>query len=464
MNTIWFPDLSEAEGPKYRALAKAIREAVVDGRLPVGEKLPPVREVAWQLQITPGTVARAYSILVDDGVLEAAVGRGTFVAQRLMRSDLPEDSLINIVRNHNHIDFRGCRVPDVGQGKIINRHMIEAAKRAEDTYVDYPTSSSDAAARKAVCHWIGEDHVGRFEADNVVLGLGAQNCTILALQALLRGVRPVIMTEQLAYPGVRRAAQLLRAELVGLRMDGEGIRPDAFEEAIRQQGGQVLLTAAEVHSPTTIRTPYSRKRELAEIARRYAVQIIEDDCHRIAAPQAPAYRAILPEQSWYIGSLTKSVAASLRFGFLVAPSEYSRMARQVSQGNFYGLPQPILDLCETLIMSGEASDIRKRVVASCEDRVQNAVNILGQWDIRWRPDAPFLWLKMPQGWRGSRFALVCGEQGIRVKPADEFALSDAESPNAVRIAVNRPGNDARGKAALHRLNEILQQHALEPEI
>ena len=50
MNTIWFPDLSAADGPKYLALVAAIRSAIVSEQLDVGERLPPVRELGWQLK------------------------------------------------------------------------------------------------------------------------------------------------------------------------------------------------------------------------------------------------------------------------------------------------------------------------------------------------------------------------------------------------------------------------------
>ncbi|WP_380052297.1 PLP-dependent aminotransferase family protein [Falsihalocynthiibacter sp. SS001] len=463
MNTIWFPDLSVAQGPKYKTLTNAIRDAVVTGQLAKGERLPPVRDLAWALKITPGTVARAYRWLVEDGVLQAAVGRGTFVAERSYARANPEDSLINVV-NDSAVDFRSCRVPDLGQGEVINNILARVARNAENKFVDYPTFVTDVAARRAVREWIGPTHAGRFDEDDVVLGVGAQNCCILALQTILRGAHPVIMTEQLAYPGVRRAAQLLRAEIVGVKMDSQGIIPEAFEEAVRQHGGQVLLTSAEVHSPTTINTPFERKRQIAEIARHHNVQIIEDDCHRIATPKSLSYRAIAPELAWYIGSLTKSVAASLRFGYMVPPVDLAPVTRQVAQSNFYGLPQPILDLCEELILSGAASDIRKQVVQSCQSRVHEALNTLGRWDIRWRPDAPFIWLKMPKGWRGSSFAVACKTRGIRVKPADEFALPDGNSPNAVRLAINAGGDTDRRTSALREINNILQHPEQDAEI
>ena len=73
MDTIWTPDISNHDGPKYRAVADALRDGISDGTLLPGEKLPPVRDLAWRLQITPGTVARAYTILTDAGLLEAGV-------------------------------------------------------------------------------------------------------------------------------------------------------------------------------------------------------------------------------------------------------------------------------------------------------------------------------------------------------------------------------------------------------
>ena len=68
MDTIWPPDALNIAKPKYKAVVAMIRDQIATGRLAAGEKLPPVRELAWQLQITPGTVARAYTVLTDSGV------------------------------------------------------------------------------------------------------------------------------------------------------------------------------------------------------------------------------------------------------------------------------------------------------------------------------------------------------------------------------------------------------------
>jgi DNA-binding transcriptional regulator YhcF (GntR family) len=70
MNTIWTPVLPEGEGPKYLALTRALREAIRAGVLPEGAQLPTVRDLAWRISVTPGTVSRAYQIATQEGLLE----------------------------------------------------------------------------------------------------------------------------------------------------------------------------------------------------------------------------------------------------------------------------------------------------------------------------------------------------------------------------------------------------------
>ena len=64
---------------KYQKLAIMLQRQIELGQLDPGQKLSPVRDMAHQMQVTPGTVARAYRVLIDDGYLETGVGQGTYV-------------------------------------------------------------------------------------------------------------------------------------------------------------------------------------------------------------------------------------------------------------------------------------------------------------------------------------------------------------------------------------------------
>ncbi|MCP4818687.1 MAG: PLP-dependent aminotransferase family protein, partial [Shimia sp.] len=347
-DTNWPPSFEGSTDPKYIVLIQSLRGAILTGTLPVGEKLLPVREMAWQLGITPGTVARVYKMAVEEGLLETTVGRGTFVADRRPKPVLAPEPLVSISRSGD-IDLRAVRVPDVGQDRIVREIMARIGAGAGSSYLYCPDHHSDLLARQAVVNWIGSEIAGRITADDVVLTMGAQNAQMIALQGSLHGANPVVLTEAVTFPGVRHAARLLRAEVVGVEMDRDGMRPDRLEDALRKHGGQVLVTSAAAHSPTTIQAPLARRQEIAELARRYNLQIIEDDCYAISETDMPSYRVLAPDRVWYLGSMTKAVSSALRFGYLVPPEGRAQMARHVAQSNFYGVPQPIQDICAELI-------------------------------------------------------------------------------------------------------------------
>ena len=131
MDTIASIPLTKTKGPKYRAVADAIRISVKDGQLEPGAKLPPVRELAYRLAITPGTVARAYSVLTDEGLLLAEVGRGTFVAEP--PSPLQDDVWSRQpqffeAEAGGNVSLFSPRLADVGQ--------VEALRRASRTMAE----------------------------------------------------------------------------------------------------------------------------------------------------------------------------------------------------------------------------------------------------------------------------------------------------------------------------------------
>src|ERR671920_388064 len=82
--TMWTPDLSRHEGPRYTAIVEAIAEDIEHGRLKPGDQMPTHRELATQLGVTTGTITRAYSEAARRGLLVGETGRGTFVKGYLL--------------------------------------------------------------------------------------------------------------------------------------------------------------------------------------------------------------------------------------------------------------------------------------------------------------------------------------------------------------------------------------------
>ena len=464
MNTIWFPDLSAAEGPKYQALSNALRDAILNGQLDAGEKLPPVREVAYQLSVTPGTVARAYSRLVDAGTLEAVVGRGTFVATAVSASDhsMRLGNPIEIDAVAHNSDAQSYRVnmisphlPSVGQARLIRKLLGDIAQDPPSGMMHYPNRVAATPARKAVADWIAGAPIGPVSEKDVVLANGGQSAILLVMQTLLRGRRPTILVEQLAYPGFRRAAELLRAEVVEVAMDEHGIIPEDLEAKARAHEAQILCTSPEVHNPTCGFTPEARREEIVRISRKLNLEILEDDCYRTGSAKAATYRMLAPERGWFVASISKTLTPALRLGFVIAPQGKSARLRRAAEHSFFGVATPLSDLCAKLMIHPKLPELTQRIRDVTNSYVEATVNILGGYDLKWRKDGLFLWLTLPEGWRASAFCQAAEAQGVQIRSAEDYLGRNAPAYHAVRIAINAGVSLDSYEHAIGRLRELL---------
>ena len=460
MDTIWQPTLTDVAGPKYKTVAQTIRDGVARGELVEGAKLPPVRDLAWRLGITPGTVARAYTILTNEGMLTAEVGRGTFVASK--RSFAPlympieADSAIHDEEQQTYqVNLFSPHLPNVGQASLIRQLLSDIAHDSPSGMMHYPSRQNSLPARQAAVSWLKNAPLGGFREGDLTLTNGGQNAILIVMQAVLKGRRPTVLVEELAYPGFRRAAELLRVNVVPIAMDKDGIIPEALAAACDAYEAQILCTSPEVHNPTCGFTPESRRKEIVEIARKHDLQILEDDCYRMGAAEAPTYRMIAPERGWYVSSISKTVTPSLRIGIAVAPEGKGPKLRRAAEHSFFGLATPITDLCARLLVHPQLDLLTTKARMGTNAFVEIAVNILGGYDLHWRKDVPFLWLKLPEGWRAGAFCQAAEAVGVQIRPAEEFACRDARVPHAVRFAINAGVSLESFEAAIGRLRHLL---------
>ena len=438
--TIWTPDLSLYQGPKYLALSRALREAIRSGDLAEGAQLPTVRDLAWRLGVTPGTVSRAYTLATQEGLLAATVGRGTFVAAREPRLGPTQPLFIEREPSFlvGRVDLRAPQLPEVGQADAFRAAMEKISARIGYDWIDYPSQRAEAPLRAAMCDWLADRDLGPFGPEDVALTAGGQNAINLIFLCCLRGERPVVLTEDLAYPGFRHAARLARAEVVGVETDDQGMIPEALEAACRRHGAQVLCLTTEAQNPTTCRMGPERRVRIAEIARHFDLQVIEDDCYTLNESTLPSLRAIAPERVWHVGSLSKTVSAALRFGYVVCPSGMGEAGRLTAQHAFFALPRPVSDIVLEIFTNGRAEEIRRRVSDDIDRRLDLAVGILGRFRPAWQHGLRFMFLPLPQGWRASTFTREAEAEGVLVRSADEYALIHGRAPHAVRLAL--PGN------------------------
>lgn len=467
MDTILQDALTTGTGPIYRRLVDGVSRAIDSGALAPGDKLPPVRELAWKIGVTPGTVARAFTVLGEAGRVHAEVGRGTFVADPkagvhpapgLARETAPAagrpeqvEEIYYDMPREGDVLF-APRLPDVGQIALVREGLIRAAEADTSALLNYPGARVQDELRAAVHSYLAEDMQPGVGPQQIVMTNGGQSSIMVTLQALLYDRPRVVLVEDLTYPGLRRAAELLHAKVVPVPMDGDGVLPEALEELALAEGAKVFFTMPEAHNPTCTVTTAARREAVADVAHRIGLHLIQDDCYRLGPPQGPSYRRLAPDYGWFISSMSKAISPALRVGYTVAPEQMAGRLRRVVDSNFFGLSAPMVDVATHVLAHPDTPALVDAMRARMRTYIEEAVNVLGRFDLGWDMGMPFFWLRLPERWRESRFVQALEGEGIRVRAGEEFGARDGPAVHAVRVSVN-------GQMPLEHFRAVLERIA-----
>lgn len=178
--TNWIPDLAGKSGPFYLQLADAIEEAIGNGGLPTGTKLPPQRNLAFDLKVTIGTIGRAYALAHERGLVTGEVGRGTYVLgeepadNALTASGIAGTKPADVPSGK--IRFDTTAAPDVGQHEVL-------AKINADVHRDFPQDIA-SYSRYFPQHWLEAGQNGFRERTGGRISTTLSSPMVHRLQAL----------------------------------------------------------------------------------------------------------------------------------------------------------------------------------------------------------------------------------------------------------------------------------------
>ncbi|HTU83356.1 MAG TPA: PLP-dependent aminotransferase family protein, partial [Candidatus Acidoferrales bacterium] len=129
-----------------------------------------------------------------------------------------------------------------------------------------------------------------------------------------------IIVESPSYPGALQVFQINGLRAISVPVDDEGMRVDHVEAVLRTRRPRFIYTMPSLHNPTSATMNADRRERLATIARRAGVPIVEDDPYGpLARGDAPPLLALAPDHVVYLSTFSKTIAPSLRVGWLVAP-------------------------------------------------------------------------------------------------------------------------------------------------
>ncbi|MCI4660997.1 MAG: PLP-dependent aminotransferase family protein [Neomegalonema sp.] len=460
--TKWMPQL-EGEGPRYRILADAIAAAIKSGVLSAGEKLPPVRDLAWDLKVTPGTVSRAYQLAENRGLVEGQVGRGTFVIDQ-SGPQVGVSGFINEVEIGNAVDLRLNLAPDIGQDAWLTEALerVIAKKGPLPLTQMHRFGAPDAEQRAVAAQWLARGGIPE-RPEDLILSAGAQQGVMIALLATTGGSDALALSEPIIHPGLKDCARSIGMRLEPVEQDRDGLVPEALEAACKRYRPGALILTLNNQNPTLITTPPERRAQIAAIARAQDIQIVEDDVYGwLQEARPPSMPHFAPERSWYVGSLSKCIAAGLRAGFLLTPPGEGPRAARILQSTTQHTSWLVTALITEVLGSGLADEIRQKLRLATLRRRQVVERMLGPVARRCGAEMVLCdhtciaWLCLPEPWRASDFVAACEARGVLIKSAEAFAVGRAPAPHAVRIGYGVVPEDPELTLGLERIADVLR--------
>jgi GntR family transcriptional regulator / MocR family aminotransferase len=325
----------DGRGPRYAQLIRALKEAILDGRIAAGTRLPASRALANELDLSRNTVLIAYDQLRAEGFIEAHVGSGTWVAALTLspkpkapRLAVPPQSRYarRVRRTHERRLgrlHRGLRY-DLQYGEPLTNPTImkswrrELTRAASDVHIDYPDPRGLPALRDAICGYLARRRGILAQRKDVLIVSGAQQAFSLTARVLVNEGETVVLEEP-GYFGLRQLMQAHGAQTVPVRTDSEGLTCTSLPT----RGVRLICVTPSHQFPSGAVLSARRRLDLLRYAGRRRCWILEDDYDGEfrfdARPLAPLRALDQCDCVIYVGTFSKMLFPSMRLGYMVLP-------------------------------------------------------------------------------------------------------------------------------------------------
>lgn len=438
--------LSADGGPRYLQIADLVGNAVSQGKLKPGDRLPPQRQLADTLGVDLTTVTRAYDEARQRGLLEAHGHRGTYVSRP--QSELTEwvDLSMNIPPPPAHVDMEA----------LLKQGLTQVVTRSDvNLLMSYHLGGGSHTDRLAAAQWLSP-MVRSVDTTRVVVCPGAQ-AALAAVILTMTQPGDTILTEPLVYPGLRTAAQQLGRRVECVPTDDAGMRPDALEQACQEHKARLIYLNPTLLNPTMRTMPEDRRRDIITVAARADAKIIEDDPYWLfASSVAPPLAALAPEHVYYISTLSKCLTPGLRTAFVVLPERAIEDRFLSAMRSFALMAMPLATALVTLwIQDGSAKALLAGVQDEVRARQQLATHIFSGSERSQPNDGIHIWQPLPSHWRARDLVRAARAESLALTASDAFYVGPNEPPNAIRISLGGGRDRNQLSTALKNLSALL---------
>jgi DNA-binding transcriptional MocR family regulator len=470
-----------APAPLYVELARSLEQLVEQGTLRPGHRLPSVRRMSLQRDVSISTVLQAYTLLENRGWIEARPQSGYYVRPRLP-TNTPEPRMAKPMAKPSYVGIKdltaevlslavdpsyvpfgaACPDPTLFPTKKLARTLAAVGRNDPTLLGRYAMNwAYDPLAREIARRYLQAGCP--LSHEELIITVGCTEAINLGLRAVTKP-GDTVAVETPSYFGFLETIQSLNLRVVEIPTGPRtGICLDATRDALANNDVKAVMIMPSFQNPLGSCMPDANKERFYKILAEFDVPAIEDD---IYGDLHFGERRPKPLKAWdtdgrviLCSSFGKTLAPSLRVGWC-APGRYLERVRRLKFTNTLGTPVVLQKTVSDFLRNG-GYDHHLR---SIRRAYHHQLHLFSQAILRYfpegtrlsRPDGGFvLWVEMPPGVDTLRLHREALKHHINTAPGALFSVKDRYR-NCLRMNCGVPWTDAI-EAAVRTLGELARK-------
>lgn len=321
--------------PMYRQIYISVRNAVENGSLKKGTKLPSIRKLSESLGVSKTTVTSAYEQLCAEGYIKNKPQSGYYVEAEFSSKPKAFDTDEKRAKSSNVLykyDFSGKSIDD----KIIN--LAEWKKDIKDVInsnyllTSYGDVQGEEALRIALQNYALGTRSVNTSCENIIVGAGIQ--PLLCLLCALLGCGKKVASANSSFIQSEIVFKSFDYNISYFESDNSGVTVRSLDKL----KPDIIFINPNFNSTVGANTPVARRLEIIEWAKKNNALIIEDDYNgelRYSTHPMPCFQNYDTESTIYLGSFSKVLLPSVRISYMVLPEklmkEYNKIKNSINQ-------------------------------------------------------------------------------------------------------------------------------------
>ncbi|MPS96664.1 PLP-dependent aminotransferase family protein [Comamonas sp.] len=419
-----------------------IRAGIASRSLLPGTRLPSIRQQARRLKMSVSTVVQAYERLAAEGLVVSRPGAGFYVSGpvaplALMKLGPRLDRAVDplwVSRQSLESDPASLR-PGCGWLPTtwmfedgLRRALRSQARGPLSELTEYSTPLGNPALRQFLVRRMASLRIDA-SPDQLVLTESGTQAIDLIFRFLLKPGDSVLVDDP-CYFNFHALLKAHQVRAIGVPYTAQGPDLQLFEKALQAHSPRLYITNSGIHNPTGATLSPQVAHRLLKLVDRSELVIVEDDIfadfESTHAPRLAALDGLA--RVIHIGSLSKTVSASVRCGFLAARPDWIDALVDLKIATTFGGGRLAEDLILKTLTDGgyrkHMETVRQRLSVQME-KVACRLQGMGIRPALMPQAGMFLWCRLPEGVDAALLARACLDEGVVLAPGNSFSLSQS---------------------------------------